>query len=29
MKGDDLDKALKSLERYVKKLKVKNENLKK
>ena len=29
MKGDNLDKALKSLERYVKKLKVKNENLKK
>lgn len=29
MKGDDLDKALKSLERYVEKLKVKNENLKK
>lgn len=29
MKGDDLDRALKSMERYVEKLKVKNENLKK
>lgn len=29
MKGDDLDRALKLMERYVEKLKVKNENLKK